>query len=233
MSEEYIFEDPTIPFKIIEKGKKDAIYDTINKKYITKFENHRYSLWKSSNEKKFYDNTGGRLIALNAISGESVLIIDGKVIHKVDDVEFNFFSMDPNLDYICISERENHSEYIFDIKNKKQVTPKFRAIFPVPTFPKLPLYKAHHNSKEAIFSFPDNKQLTPWFDDISSVGKGALGGKNNYYTTTTDGEIKYWKKWNIPILHEFPQDIVDKIFNKLDLIATNHSLIKRIFRIKL
>lgn len=234
MITEDIFEDPTIPFKIIKKGEKDAVYDVINKKYLTKFEKHRYSLWKSSNEKKFYDETGGRLIALNAISGESILIIDGKVVHKVDDAEFNFFSMDPNLDYMCISERKNHSEYIFDIKNKKQVTPKYRAIFPAPSFPKLALYKARNNRKESIFSFPDNKQLIPWFDDISSIGLGALGGKNNYYYTIENGETKYWKKWNIPMLHDFPSNIVKKIFDELKINnLTNHTLIKRIFKIKL
>ena len=232
MTTEDIFEDPTIPFKIIKKGEKDAVYDVINKKYLTKFEKHRYSVRKSSNEKKFYDETGGRLLVLNAISGESILIIDGKVIHKVNGAEFNFFSMDPNLDYMCISERENHSEYIFDIKNKKQVTPKFRAIFPVPEFPKLPLYKARNNSKEAIFSFPDNKQLTPWFDDISSVGKGALGGGNDYYSTTGEmGEVLFWKKWGIPILHDLPEKVVEKILNDLKGKITNRIIIKRLFKV--
>ena len=233
--EREIFGNPTIPFRIIIKGKKEAIYDITNNKYLTNFGEYHYGVWKSSNEEKFYNQTGGKILILNASRGKSFLILDNKVTHTVNNAEFNFFSMDPNTDYICISEREEHLEYIFDIKNKKQVTPKFRAIFPTPSFPKLALYKARNNHKESIFSFPDNKQLIPWFNDISSVGLGVLGGKNNYYYTVDENhEIKYWKKWNIPILHELPENIVKKIFNELKINnLTNHTLIKRVFKIKL
>jgi len=238
VEEEVIFENPSIPFRVRKKGDKIAIYSVDENRLVVPYKKNKIFLSRS-NEHDFYTKSGKRVLILNG-KEESYLFVDNKLDKTVQKMDFNFFSMNPNINYICIKAHKG-GEAIWDIKNRKYVTPQFNSIYPAPDFPRTPYYKAtsHAGTEmdygEAIYSFPDNKQMTKYYNNISSVGHGILGGFSDYYYTEDEHyNKKYWKKWGIPFLQDMPNYLVGQILGDLQqqIKGGDRGLIKRVFKMR-
>lgn len=221
------------PIIVLEKGDKQALYDTQTEKRLTRFEKDSFLIYNSSSEAEWHRKTNGKVLAVNG-RNKSYLFIDYELVDSIENAEYNFFTMPPNSKYICIQRRgtrDGMREAIYDIRNKEYLTPFYRSIYPSEKFPRIKLYKAVTEKGEAIYSFPDNERLTAYYYSVMPIDKGILGGINDYYfVKNAQGAIFYFKAWNQPLLHGEHEFITYQIFRELEDKIDEHIIIERLFQ---